>query len=67
MNVYRIYILMIDLFSFTPLLMINKKGENNLCLCMFMCLMHVDAYMFMYIHCIFIVYLFMHELRKELL
>ena len=28
MNVYRIYILIIDLF-FTPLLMIDKKGEND--------------------------------------
>ena len=28
MNVYRIYILIVALF-FTPLLMIDKKGENN--------------------------------------
>ena len=28
MNVYRIYILIIDLF-FTPLLMIDKKEEND--------------------------------------
>ena len=28
MNVYRIYILIVDLF-FTPLLMIDKKGEND--------------------------------------
>ena len=28
MNVYRIYIFIFDLF-FTPLLMIDKKGEND--------------------------------------
>ena len=28
MNVYRIYIFIVDLF-FTPLLMIDKKGEND--------------------------------------
>ena len=28
MNVYHIYIFVVDLF-FTPLLMIDKKGEND--------------------------------------
>ena len=29
MNIYRIYILILDLFYFTPLLMIDKKGEKD--------------------------------------
>ena len=42
MNVYRIYILILDLFYFTPLLMIDKKGEKDfefiyayLCFCIY--------------------------------
>jgi len=46
MNVYRIYILIIDLF-FTPLLMIDKKGENDFELYACLLLHLVYAYMFL--------------------
>ena len=46
MNVYRIYIVIVDLFNFTPLLMIDKKGETDF---EFILSLYIHIWVFTYI------------------